>query len=275
MFGTVSFRCPVLPDDRRVPQVLPADGLLLDFLPYERRRLVRTGFRLFRVDYSARDLLAMWKRQNQECIERLVIYDPRSLATVWVIDDATGEYNAVPCLVPRADMTLAESEAARRQLRALMVQEQDANYARPHWLAAEATDDFSWRAHQYVTALSSTALRGTNPTNAAARLHTVVTAAWNLLNSPHLPRPCPSPPSPKGGSRQRRAARQKPEKARSPGTVVAPRRRRWARDPVSPPLQRCARRTRMPTQIAPPAPRQVTRARDPGLLTPAPWRRRV
>jgi hypothetical protein len=94
-------------------------GTTFGSMPYERRQLVRTGFRLFRVDYSARDLLAMWKRQNQEVIERLVVYDPRSLATVWVVDDATGGYIAVPYRVPRADMTLAESEAARRQLRAL------------------------------------------------------------------------------------------------------------------------------------------------------------
>jgi putative transposase len=113
------YRRPDLSDDKRVPQLLRADRLLLDFLPYERRRLVRTGFRLFRVDYSARDLLPMWKRQNQAPIERLVVYDPRSLATVWVRDDATDEYIAVPYRVPRADMTLAESEAARRQLQAL------------------------------------------------------------------------------------------------------------------------------------------------------------
>ena len=81
--------------------------------------MVRTGFRLFRVDYSARDLLAMWKRQNQQAIERIVVYDPRSLATVWVVDEATGGYIALPYRVPRADMTLAESEAARRQLQAL------------------------------------------------------------------------------------------------------------------------------------------------------------
>jgi Mu transposase, C-terminal len=92
---------------------------LLDFLPYERRRLVRTGFRLFRVDYSSRDLLAMWQRQNQERIERIIVYDPRSLATVWVVDDVADGYIAVPYRVPRADMTLAESEAARRHLQAL------------------------------------------------------------------------------------------------------------------------------------------------------------
>jgi putative transposase len=113
------YRRPDLPDDQRVPPLLPAERLLLDFLPYERRRLVRTGFRLFRVDYSARDLLAMWKRQNQQAIERIVVYDPRSLATVWVVDEATGGYIALPYRVPRADMTLAESEAARRQLQAL------------------------------------------------------------------------------------------------------------------------------------------------------------
>jgi putative transposase len=110
---------PDLADGQRVPPFLPAERLLLDFLPYERRRLVRTGFRLFRVDYSSRDLLPMWQRQNQELIERVVVYDPRSLATVWVVDEATGEYIAVPYRVPRADMTLAESEAARRQLHAL------------------------------------------------------------------------------------------------------------------------------------------------------------
>ncbi len=115
------YRRPDLPDHQRVPPLLPAERLLLDFLPYERRRLVRTGFRLFRVDYSARGLLAMWQRQNQEAIERIVVYDPRSLATVWVVDDATGGYIAAPYRVPRADMTLAESEAARRQLRALKV----------------------------------------------------------------------------------------------------------------------------------------------------------
>jgi hypothetical protein len=57
----------------------------------------------------------MWKRQNQAPIERIVVYDPRSLAMVWVVDDASGRYIAVPYRVPRADMTLAESEAARRQ----------------------------------------------------------------------------------------------------------------------------------------------------------------
>jgi hypothetical protein len=84
-----------------------------------KNRAISTGFRLFRVDYSARDLLPMWKRQNQAPIERIVVYDPRSLATVWVVDDASGRYIAVPYRVPRADMTLAESEAARRQLQAL------------------------------------------------------------------------------------------------------------------------------------------------------------
>jgi hypothetical protein len=117
------YQRPDLPDDQRIPPLLPADRLLLDFLPYERRRLVRTGFRLFRVDYSARDLLGMWKRQNQQKIERVVVYDPRSLATVWVVDNADGEYVSVPYRVPRADMTLAESVAARRKLQALKAED--------------------------------------------------------------------------------------------------------------------------------------------------------
>jgi putative transposase len=110
---------PDLPEQHRVPPLLPAERLLLDFLPYERRRLTRSGLHLFRVDYSSRDLLPMWRRQNQAQIERVVVYDPRSLATIWVIDDVTGDYIAVPYRVPRADMTLAESEAARRRLQAL------------------------------------------------------------------------------------------------------------------------------------------------------------
>jgi putative transposase len=117
------YKRPDLPDDQRIPPLLPADRLLLDFLPYERRRLVRTGFRLFRVDYSARDLLGMWKRQNQATIERVVVYDPRSLAMVWVVDDQDGEYVSVPYRVPRADMTLAESVAARRKLQALKAED--------------------------------------------------------------------------------------------------------------------------------------------------------
>jgi putative transposase len=117
------YRRPDLADDQRVPPLLPAGRLLLDFLPYERRHLVRTGFRLFRVDYSARDLLAMWRRQTRERIERIVAYDPRSLATVRVVDDATGDYIAVPYRIPRADMTLAESEAARRRLQALKAED--------------------------------------------------------------------------------------------------------------------------------------------------------
>ena len=113
------YRRPDLPEDQRIPPMLSPERLLLDFLPYERRRLVRTGLRLFRVDYSSRDLLPMWRRQNQAPIERIVVYDPRSLASVWVVDDVTGDYIAVPYRVARADMTLAESEAARQRLRAL------------------------------------------------------------------------------------------------------------------------------------------------------------
>ena len=106
-------------DHQRVPPILPAARFLLDFLPFEHRRLVRTGLRLFRVDYSSHDLLPMWRRQNHAPVGRIVVYDPRSLATIWVVDDVTGDYMAVPYRVPRADMTLAESVAARQRLQAL------------------------------------------------------------------------------------------------------------------------------------------------------------
>jgi putative transposase len=113
------YRRPGLSDAERVPPRLPACRLLLDFLPYERRALTRCGFRLFRVDYSSRDLLGLWRRDNGRRVERIVVYDPRSLAAVWVVDEDTGDYIAVPYRVPHPDMTLAESEAARRRLRLL------------------------------------------------------------------------------------------------------------------------------------------------------------
>ena len=53
-----------LPDAERLPSLLPAESFLLDFLPWDRRHLVRTGMRLFRVDYSSRDLLPMWRERE-------------------------------------------------------------------------------------------------------------------------------------------------------------------------------------------------------------------
>jgi len=113
------YRRPDLSDAERVPPRLPARRFLLDFLPYERRALTRCGFRLFRIDYSSRDLLGMWRRDNGRRVMRIVVYDPRSLATIWVQDEITGDYIAVPYRVPHPDMTLAESEEARRRLLAL------------------------------------------------------------------------------------------------------------------------------------------------------------
>ncbi len=117
------YRRPGLPDAERVPPRLPADRLLLDFLPWERRALTRCGIRLFRVDYSSTDLLPLWRRDNQRWVERLVVYDPRSLAQVWVIDETTGGPIPVPYRVPHPDMTLAQSGEARRGLQALKVQD--------------------------------------------------------------------------------------------------------------------------------------------------------
>lgn len=101
-----------------MPPRLPAQRLLLDFLPHEARALTRSGVRLFRVDYSSTDLLPLWRRDNQRRVERIVVYDPRSLARVWVLDERTDAYVAVPTRMPRPDMTLAQSEASRRALHA-------------------------------------------------------------------------------------------------------------------------------------------------------------
>ena len=80
--------------------------------------MTRSGLRLFRVDYSSPGLLPLWRRDNGRRVERIVVYDPRSLAQVWVLDETTETYLAVPTRVPRPDMTLAQSEASRRALQA-------------------------------------------------------------------------------------------------------------------------------------------------------------
>jgi hypothetical protein len=87
--------------------------LLFDFLPYETRVLTRSNILLFRVDYSSIDLLPLWRRDNQRPIARVVVYDPRSLALVWVLDEATDDYIPIPYRVPHPDMTLAQRSAAR------------------------------------------------------------------------------------------------------------------------------------------------------------------
>ena len=91
---------------------------MLDFLPYEARALTRSGIRLFRVDYSSVDLLPLWRRDNQRRVARIVVYDPRSLARVWVLDESTDDYIPIPYRVPHPDMTLAQSTAARSALHA-------------------------------------------------------------------------------------------------------------------------------------------------------------
>ncbi len=69
------------------------------------------------------ELLPLWRRDNQRRVERIVVYDPRSLAQVWIVDETTGDYIAVPYRVPHPDMTLAQSEEARRRLQALKAQD--------------------------------------------------------------------------------------------------------------------------------------------------------
>jgi putative transposase len=117
------YRRPELADADRIPPRLPAERLLLDFLPFENRALLRTGIRLFRVDYSCSELQPLWRRDNQARVERIVVYDPRSLTQIWVLDEATDQYITVPTRVPRPDMTLAQSVEARRALRAAKAQD--------------------------------------------------------------------------------------------------------------------------------------------------------
>jgi putative transposase len=182
------FQRPDLPDEQRVPQVLSVDRLLLDFLPYERRRLVRTGFRLFRVDYSSRDLLAMWQRQNQEHIERLVVYDPRSLATVWVIDDATGGYIAVPYRVPRADMTLVESEAARRQLQTLKAADRTEARLFDTVMQIRAVEE---RGRTATSRMKAERSRQARSAKAAASGHRCAATTASAADAPSVSRPPP------------------------------------------------------------------------------------
>lgn len=117
------YRRPELADEARIPPRLPEERLLLDVLPFETRALTRCGVRLFRVDYSSRDMVPLWQRDNGGRVQRVVVYDPRSLAQVWVADEVTGEYIALPYRVPHPDMTLAESEESRRRLQALKAED--------------------------------------------------------------------------------------------------------------------------------------------------------
>lgn len=111
------YRQPNLPEAERIPP-LPSENFLLDFLPHEKRILRRTGFRLFRVDYSSADLLPLWRHDNGKEISRVIVYNPNSLAQIWVADETTGEYLTVPYRLPHPDMTLAESTELRSSLHA-------------------------------------------------------------------------------------------------------------------------------------------------------------
>lgn len=121
------YRRPGLADAERIPEPPEGgEGLLLDFLPFERRTLRRTGVRLFGVDYASRDLEPLWsedRRRGAAAPRRIVVYDPRGLAVVHVADEATGAYVPAHYRVPRADMTLAESEEARRALAGLRAED--------------------------------------------------------------------------------------------------------------------------------------------------------
>jgi putative transposase len=116
------YRHPDLPDSERIPHRV-RENFVLDFLPFERRELKRTGIRLFWVDYSSVDLLPLWSRDNQKPIQRVVVYDPRSLKQIWVADELTGDYIVAPYRTPYPDMTLAENVAAREKFRDMKKQD--------------------------------------------------------------------------------------------------------------------------------------------------------
>ncbi|GLR68220.1 transposase [Acidocella aquatica] len=111
------YRQPNLPDAERIPP-RPAENFLLDFLPYEMRVLRRTGFRLFRVDYSSVDLLPLWRHDNGKQVARVIVYNPNSLAQIWVADETNGQYLVAPYRTPHPDMNLAESAELRSSLHA-------------------------------------------------------------------------------------------------------------------------------------------------------------
>jgi len=132
----------------------------------------------------------MWKRQNQEAIERIVVFDPRSLATVWVVDEANGGYIVVPYRVPRADMTLAESEAARRQLQALKAADRTETRLFERVLQVRAIEQDGRTATSRMKAERS---RQARRAVSAPRMHADGTpappAAAMSAHSPHAPLP--------------------------------------------------------------------------------------
>ncbi|MCF3945783.1 transposase family protein [Acidiphilium iwatense] len=157
------YRQPGLPDAARIPPLLPTERLLLDFLPFEKRALSRGGIRLFRVDYSSVDLLPLWQRDNQRRVERIVVYDPRSLARVWLLDENADDYLAVPYRVPHPDMTLAQSIASRRAFQTSAVRDRTERRLFDNLAQIRAIE---------ATARSTTARRKAERTVQAAR------AAW-------------------------------------------------------------------------------------------------
>jgi putative transposase len=160
------YRRPGLSDADRLPPRLPANRLLLDFLPYELRPLKRAGIRLFRIDYSCVDLLPLWKRDNQSAVQRVIAYDPRSLAQVWLLDEATDFYIVVPTRACRPDLTLAQSEEARRELKNSKAEDRNEerlfeNLAKIKSIEAEAlTATTRRRAERSVQASKATRLKG-------------------------------------------------------------------------------------------------------------------
>ena len=112
------FRSPPEASAAIPPRVEDRRRFMIDFLPYEERHLTRTGFDLFRVEYSAASLLPLVRAGLGRSGPRYIVrYDPRDLSRVYVLDPETNDYLEVGYRhSSRPPITLRESEQARARL---------------------------------------------------------------------------------------------------------------------------------------------------------------
>ena len=112
------FRSPPESSASIPPRVEDRRRFMIDFLPYEERHLTRTGFDLFRVEYSAASLLPLVRSGLGRSGPRYIVrYDPRDLSRVYVLDPDTNDYLEVGYRhSSRPPITLRESEQARARL---------------------------------------------------------------------------------------------------------------------------------------------------------------
>jgi len=102
---------------RPAPIAHPADpaGFLLDFLPFEERRIRRDGVRLFDLRYWD-DVLSPWAGRLRRRLR--VKYDPRDLSRVFIEDPDGGHWPVRTANLSRPRITLAELKLAQGALKA-------------------------------------------------------------------------------------------------------------------------------------------------------------